>query len=182
MNIYSNFGNINTMIFNMNKLIVSFTIALFLSIGCKSQTAVKDNQQEIVKPGATQNSDKPEHLTKQMFLDKIMDYEKNPDKWIYKGSLPSIIDFYADWCRPCKISSPILDDLAKEYAGKIIVYKINVDEEKELASAFGVQSIPAFLFIPLNDKPVMSAGIAQTQEETKQMFRKQIEEILLLKK
>jgi thioredoxin 1 len=90
-----------------------------------------------------------------------------------------LVDFYADWCRPCRISSPVLEELAREYEGRIKVYKINIDQEKELAAAFGVQSIPAFLFIPLNDKPVMSAGIAQTLEETKQMFRKQIEEILL---
>jgi thioredoxin 1 len=93
-----------------------------------------------------------------------------------------LVDFYADWCRPCRISSPILEELAKEFSGKIKVFKVNIDQEKELAAAFGVQSIPAFLFIPLNDKPVMSAGIAQTPEETKQMFRKQIEEILLMKK
>ena len=166
----------------MGKLMVSLMTAVVMTIGCKSQTTVKGSDKSIVKSEITQDLDNPEHLTKQMFLDKIMDYEKNPDKWIYKGNLPGLIDFYADWCRPCKISSPILNKLAKEYSGKIKVYKVNVDEEKELAAAFGVQSIPAFLFIPLNDKPVMSAGIAQTQEETEKMFRKQIEEILLLKK
>jgi thioredoxin len=157
-------------------------IAIIMTVGCNNQTNGKENKQQIVKTESSAVLGQPEHLTKQMFLDKIMDYEKNPDKWIYKGSIPSIIDFYADWCRPCKISSPILDELSKEFAGRIKVYKVNVDEEKELAAAFGVQSIPAFLFIPLNAKPVMSAGIAQTQEETKQMFRKQIEEILLMKK
>jgi thioredoxin 1 len=121
----------------------------------------------------------PIHLTKQMFLDKIMDYETNKTEWVYKGELPGIVDFYADWCKPCKITSPILDELAREYAGKIQIYKVNIDQEKELASVFGVQSIPTFLFIPAKGNPTMSAGIAQTPEETKAMFKKQIEEILL---
>jgi thioredoxin 1 len=159
---------------------LTLTICL-LTFSCKSQTTAKENQQVTAKPDIGQDLDKPKHITKQMFLDEIMDYNKNPDKWIYKGSLPGIVDFYADWCRPCRISSPILEELAKEYSGKIKVYKVNIDLEKELAAAFGVQSIPAFLFMPLNNNPIMSAGIAQTVEETKQMFRKQIEEILLSK-
>jgi thioredoxin len=165
----------------MKALFFLLITTAIMTNGCISQTTVKDNQVEIAKNQVSPGTDKPEFLTKQMFLDKIMDYEKNPEVWIYKGTLPGIIDFYADWCKPCKISSPILDELAQEYSGKIKVYKVNVDQEKELAAAFGVQSIPAFLFIPLNNKPVMSAGIAQTPEETKQMFRKQIEEILINK-
>jgi thioredoxin len=163
------------------KLFYAIISTVVLTIGCKSQTNVKENQPGDAKTEKSSDLGKLEHLTKQMFLDEIMDYEKNPNIWIYKGKLPVIIDFYADWCRPCKISSPILEELAKEFSGKIKVYKVNIDEEKELAAAFGIQSIPAFLFIPLNDKPVMSAGIAQSQEETKQMFRKQIDEILLKK-
>src|SRR5690606_19357982 len=102
---------------------------------------------------------KPVLLNKQMFLEKIMDYESNPSQWIYKGEKPSIIDFYADWCRPCRITSPILEELAQEYAGRINVYKVDVQVEQELASVFGIQSIPSFLFIPLNNQPTMSAGI-----------------------
>jgi thioredoxin len=116
-----------------------------------------------------------------MFLDQIMDYESNPSEWIYKGDMPSLIDFYADWCRPCRITSPILEELAQEYEGKIKVYKIDVQAEQELASIFGIQSIPSFLYIPKDDTPVMSSGIAQTPEATKEMFRKQIDEILLNK-
>jgi thioredoxin len=160
----------------MRKLsLISFTILLGLS--CNSQTP-QDTKPES---NATKKVVIPEKLTKQLFLEKIMDYEKNPDKWIYKGSLPGLIDFYADWCRPCRITSPIIEDLAQEYAGRIVVYKVDIQAEQELAAVFDIQSIPAFLFIPVNDTPVMSAGIAQTPEATKQLFKQQIEEILLKK-
>ena len=98
-----------------------------------------------------------EHLTKESFIEKIFDFEKNSD-WAYKGTLPSIIDFYADWCGPCKMVAPVLEDLAKEYEGKLNVFKINTEEQRELASAFGIQSIPSILFIPLGEKPQMAAG------------------------
>ena len=91
----------------------------------------------------------------------------------------SAVYFYADWCRPCKIAGPILEDLAKEYQNDIYVYKVNTEEERELAAAFGIQSIPAFLFCPKTGNPQMSAGIAQTPEGTKAMFKKVIDEFLL---
>ena len=87
--------------------------------------------------------------------------------------------FYADWCGPCRQASPILEELAQKYKGQIVVYKVNTDQEKELAGAFGVQSIPAFLWVPQNGKPTMSNGIASGREETKAMFEKMIKEILL---
>ena len=98
-----------------------------------------------------------EHLNKEAFIKKVFDFENGQD-WKYEGQLPAIIDFYADWCGPCKMVAPILEDLSKEYEGKLHVYKINTDEESELAQAFGSQSIPSLLFIPLGDKPQMSAG------------------------
>jgi len=87
------------------------------------------------------------------FLEKIMNYEKNPDKWVYLGDKPCIIDFYADWCRPCKIASPILEELAEKYKGKIDFYKVNTDSESSLKAAFGIQSIPAFLYCPQKGNP-----------------------------
>jgi len=90
-----------------------------------------------------------------------------------------LIDFYADWCAPCRQTAPILDELAKEYSGKIIIYKIDVQKERELASVFGIQSIPAFLFCPLSGNPTMSTGIAGSRDETKKMFIQQIESFLL---
>jgi len=120
-----------------------------------------------------------QYLTKADFLEKVVNYEKNPKQWIYLGDKPCIIDFYADWCRPCRIASPILEDLAKEYKGRIYVYKINTDKESELSAAFGIRSIPAFLFCPKSGIPQMSAGIAQTPEETRSLFKKIIDEFLL---
>lgn len=113
-------------------------------------------------------------LNKAEFLSKVFDYEKNKDKWVYKGDKPCIIDFYADWCGPCKKVAPILKDLALQYKNDIIIYKVNVDQEKELAAAFGIQSIPTFLFIPMQGQPQMAQG-ALPQEE----FVKQIDDFLL---
>ncbi len=98
-----------------------------------------------------------EHLTKETFLRKVFDYEKNKD-WKYEGELPAIIDFYADWCAPCRMVAPILEDLSKEYAGKINVYKVDTDKEQELAAVFGIRSIPSILFIPKKGKPQMAMG------------------------
>jgi thioredoxin len=98
-----------------------------------------------------------EHLTKESFQDKIFDYEAATE-WSYKGDKPAIIDFYADWCGPCKMVAPILEELSEEYEGKVDIYKINTDEQTELAGAFGIQSIPSILFIPTDEKPQMAAG------------------------
>lgn len=121
-------------------------------------------------------------MTKADFLAKVMDYEKNPTEWVFKGDKPCIIDFYADWCGPCRITSPILEELAKQYEGKINVYKVNVDNERELSQVFGVSGIPAFLYCPMDGKPSMTSGIARDKEQTKQMFIKNIETILLKNK
>ncbi len=98
-----------------------------------------------------------EHLTKETFLSKVFDYEKNKE-WKYEGEKPCIIDFYADWCAPCKIVAPVLEELAKDYNGKIDVYKVNTEEEQELAAVFGIRSIPSFLFIPSEGQPRMAMG------------------------
>ncbi len=98
-----------------------------------------------------------ERLTKETFLQKVFNYEEN-NEWKYEGDLPAIIDFYADWCGPCKMVAPILEEISEEYKGKMHVYKVNTDEEQELAGAFGIQSIPSLLFIPTDDKPQMAAG------------------------
>jgi len=118
-------------------------------------------------------------LSKEDFLAKVMNYEKNPTEWVFEGDKPCLIDFYADWCAPCRITSPILEELAQEYGNKIDFYKIDTEKERELAAVFGIQSIPSFLFVPMEGKPTMSSGIARTEEETKQMFRNQIDQLLL---
>jgi thioredoxin len=103
-----------------------------------------------------------EHLTKDSFKEKVFDYENN-NEWNYKGNIPCIIDFYADWCGPCKMVSPIMEELSEDYNGLLNVYKINTDEEQELSSLFGIRSIPSVLFVPVNDKPRMAVGAMPKQ-------------------
>mgnify|MGYP006288439885 CR=1 FL=1 len=99
----------------------------------------------------------PEHLTVESFKEKIFNYDQNKE-WVYEGELPAIIDFYADWCGPCKMIAPVLEEISQEYEGKLHVYKVDTESEQELAAAFGIQSIPSLLFIPMDDKPQMAMG------------------------
>ena len=98
-----------------------------------------------------------EHLSKESFIEKVFDYENNKE-WEFKGDLPAVIDFYADWCGPCKMIAPIIEELSAEYEGKVNFYKIDTEAEQELAGAFGIQSIPSLLFIPNEGQPQMAAG------------------------
>lgn len=96
-------------------------------------------------------------LDKSSFIDKVFDFEASAD-WKFKGSRPAIIDFYADWCAPCRALGPVLEEVAKSYSDKVDVYKVNTEKSPELAAMFGVRGIPAILFIPQNGQPVMSSG------------------------
>ena len=98
------------------------------------------------------------NLTKADFLNKIANYETTPTEWKFLGERPAIIDFYATWCGPCKMLAPVLEELAKEYNGKIDIYKVNVEDEEELASVFNIRSVPSILFIPMNGAPQMAQG------------------------
>ncbi len=109
-----------------------------------------------------------EHLTATSFKQKIFDYTKSKT-WSYKGKLPIIIDFYADWCRPCKMIAPHLEAISKEYKGKLLVYKVNTDKEQELSQVFTIRSIPAILFIPVNGEPQMLIGAHPKEEYEKQI-------------
>ncbi len=113
------------------------------------------------------------HLTTADFKEKIFNYETNKE-WKYEGSLPAIIDFYADWCQPCKMVAPVLEDLAREYSGQIMIYKVNTEEEQELASVFGIQSIPTILFIPREGQPQAAMGALP-----KKTFEQAIKDVLL---
>lgn len=112
-------------------------------------------------------------LTTQDFKEKIFDYDTVKD-WKYQGTLPAIIDFYADWCGPCKMVAPILEELSNEYDNRIVIYKVNTDIEQELAGVFGIQSIPSFLFIDKDGEPMLQPGAFP-----KHVFKKVIEESLL---
>ncbi|MDL2214692.1 thioredoxin [Dysgonomonas sp. OttesenSCG-928-M03] len=113
-------------------------------------------------------------LTKTEFLNKIANYETNPNEWKYLGDKPALIDFYADWCGPCKAIAPVLEELAGEYKNDVYIYKVNTEDEPELASLFGIRSIPSLLFIPMNDSPQMAQGAVPKPE-----LKKAIDEILL---
>ena len=117
---------------------------------------------------------KVKQLTYKEFTKKVWDFEKDPSTFLYKGKLPAVIDFYADWCGPCRRVAPIMEKLATEYDGKLLVYKINVDQEKDLASAFQVKSIPMVLFIPMEGQPMMQVGAMQEAE-----YKKVVEEHLI---
>ena len=148
-------------------------------------TAISENKAAVNKTVVSDDkSDKNSGkgtimLTKADFLEKVMDYESNPEEWVYKGDRPAMIDFYADWCGPCRTAAPILEELAKEYADEIYIYKIDTEVERELAAVFGISSLPSFLFVPQEGRPTMSNGIARTPEETKAMFAQMIDELLL---
>ena len=117
---------------------------------------------------------KVQHLTYKEFLNKVWDFEKSPNTFVYKGKLPAIVDFYADWCGPCRRVAPIMERMAEEYDGKLLVYKVNTDQERELASAFQVRSIPMVLFIPMEGQPMMQVGALPEEG-----YRKVVEEQLL---
>lgn len=145
---------------NMKKALL---IALFLMIAGTTANAQDNN-----------NASKVIHLTYKEFLSKIWDFEKHPNEFVYKGKTAAVVDFYADWCGPCRKVGPIMEKLAATYDGQLAIYKVNVDQEKDLAAAFQVRSIPAVLFIPLKEQPMMQVGAMSEAS-----YKKVIEEHLL---
>jgi thioredoxin len=115
---------------------------------------------------------KLEHLTTETFKEKIFNYEENKD-WKFEGDKPVIIDFYADWCQPCKMVAPILEELKDEYGDKLDIFKVNTEEQKDLSAVFGVQSIPSLLFVPKEGQPQMAMGALP-----KETFKQAISEVL----
>ncbi len=161
----------------MKKLFNVFIFALVLS----GLTTMSFTANASGKEKKSDKEVKPIKLTKETFKKLIWDYEKSPKTWVYKGKKPAIIDFYADWCGPCRKASPILDKIANEYKGKVNVYKIDTQRQRELAQIFGIRGIPAFLYIPVNGKPAMTSGIGRTDADTEKIFIDNINQYLLKK-
>jgi thioredoxin len=140
----------------MKKTLIAFMVIMTALTGCKAKAGENADSKETTTTNNKQMG--TIHLTKETFMQKVANFEANPKEWKYLGDKPCIIDFYADWCGPCKAVAPILEELAKTYEGEIYVYKINTDEQQELAGAFGIRSIPSLLFVPMEGKPQMSVG------------------------
>lgn len=143
----------------MKSVFWMYFIALFAIVSCgtKNSDKNKGNNNEI-NTNVKGSGMKTIQLTKADFLTKVADFEKSPTEWNYLGDKPAIIDFYADWCGPCKTIAPILEELAAEYGERIYIYKVNTEKEQELSAAFGIRSIPTLLFIPMNGNPQMAQG------------------------
>lgn len=117
---------------------------------------------------------KTRNLTRQEFINEVANYETYSKEWKFLGQRPALIDFYASWCGPCKMLAPILDELTEEYAGKVDIYKVNVDEEEELSVLFGIRSVPSLLFIPMEGKPQLAQGAM-----AKSVLKSAIQHVLL---
>ena len=150
-----------------------FAAVLIFNKRSASNEVSAKNIEETKKTEKNSNESNMEKLTKETFLKKVFNYEQNKE-WKYEGDLPCLIDFYADWCGPCKMVHPILEELAKEYDGKIVIYQIDTEVEQELAAAFGIRSIPSLLFCPKEGQPQMAQGALP-----KATLVKAINEILL---
>jgi thioredoxin len=167
-----------------NTIFIGMILSVMLMTSCTSTNGKKNEgvthgnelkeESSAVMPG--DNDGKVITLTRDLFLKKVWDFEKNPDTWVYKGDKPCIIDFYADWCKPCRMVAPIMDELAQDYKGKVYVYKINTQVERELAQVFQVTSIPRVLFCPMQGKPQMSVGALP-----KPSFVQAINDVLMVK-
>ena len=144
---------------------ILFLVA-FVMNGCTSTSGNEEGTgtaQASANPSSPANEGKVIYLNTEDFRKLVWDYRQNPDTWVFKGDLPVIIDFYADWCRPCKMVAPIMEELAQTYKGKVTFYKVNTDMERELSTTFQIRSIPAILYVPKEGKPQMSVGLQQKE-------------------
>ena len=154
----------------MNKIKIITFLLIFSTFGIFAQRNQQNNSENEQMKYTI-------HLTKAEFLERVMNFEKNPTEWIYLGDKPIIVNFYATWCGPCRMIAPILEELAEQYKGQIYIYKIDTDRERELAAVFGVRSLPTTLFVPMNGAPQMAQGAL-----SKEAFVRAIEEVLLKSK
>ncbi len=155
----------------MKRFLISISIAIFFlaGISCTSEAKAKGNNGENKDSGVI-------YLNKDTFKEKIFNYEINKE-WKFKGKTPAILDFYADWCGPCRMLAPVLNDIQKEYNGKVQVFKVNTDIEKELAGIFGIRSLPTIVFIPVDGQPQAVMGFRPKED-----MEKMITEVLQVTK
>lgn len=140
--------------------IAVWTAAMLVSCGNSAKQQESEEQAAV----ETKTESAVHHLTTAEFVEMVADFRSNPGTWSYLGSKPAIVDFYASWCGPCRQLSPILEKVASQYEGRIVVYKVDVDKEPELAEAFGIRSIPTLLFVPMEGEPRMSQGFMVENE------------------
>jgi len=154
----------------MKKLsVLIFALSIMVFTSCNSVDGNKtETSSNEIKAGVVNQ------INAESFKTLVYNYQKNPNTWVFEGNQPCIIDFYADWCRPCKMVAPIMEELATRYKGKVTFYKMNIDQEKELAHTFNIQSIPAILYIPVKGQPQMSSGLF-----SKDSYIQQIQSLLL---
>lgn len=157
----------------MKKILFTALVSSALFISCGGRTNANTNPGKGAKADV-QSVVTTVNLTKADFLEKIVNYERDIENWNYLGDKPAIVDFYASWCGPCKTVAPILEELAAEYKDDIVIYKVNIDKEQELAGVFGIRSIPTFLFIPMEGQPQLVSGALK-----KDKFEEIIEDLLL---
>lgn len=156
------------------KLIKSIMSAFAIVLATTACAGNSGENKKSNEPTKKENKMEVIALNKADFLKKVYNYEANPNDWKFEGKRPAIVDFYATWCGPCKALHPILEELSKEYSGKIDIYQIDVDQEQDLAAAFGIRSIPTLLIIPMNEQPRISQGALP-----KDQLKKAIDEFLL---
>jgi thioredoxin len=156
----------------MEKISIFFILFILMSFNAYSTNLGNgggnaDSKQSVLDQS---RNGKVVHLDQEIFRQLVWDYKKNQNTWTFEGDIPVIVDFYADWCRPCRALAPTMDELALEYKGKIRIYKINTDENRELSGLMGISSIPALLFVPKSGKPSFSLG-ALPKDRLKQMIQ-----------
>lgn len=162
----------------MKKLgvVLLFSAAALTACGGGKKGSNHQEKEQNISTKQQTNTMKTIQLTKADFLAKVANYEANPNEWSYLGDRPAIVDFYASWCGPCKMIAPVLEELAAEYGDRIYIYKVDTEQERELAAAFGIRSIPSLLFIPMNEQPQMLQGALP-----KPALKDAIESVLLKK-
>lgn len=162
------------------KLLLASALTVLLTVSCTSTNGTKQstsNDGDATEQNLKTNNNnmaKTINLTREQFLAKVANIEANPQEWNYLGDKPAIIDFYADWCGPCKVVAPILEELAGEYADDIYIYKVDTEAEQQLSAEFGIRSIPSLLFVPMDGQPQMAQGALP-----KDALKEAINEVLL---